>query len=190
MKCPHCGSTKRHRVKDTRSTAQGHEQRYRVCANCKTVFTTIESVAVYAGRSLGWIVDQPEPEKELPSEVVITQASPPRPTKPVLFHPAIVGSELLTADKRVAANLIEWWDNSRWSRHGKKATWTQQSWLLNVNRVLKMSPNRAIAVSEAGVENGWLALKDYGEDQKPEPSNRLTPKSAAMQSAIDQMSWK
>ena len=169
-----------HRVIETRTTAHGQTQRYRSCGNCKQTFTTIETVAVYAGRSLGWLTEKADvPEVQ------------EKPKKPERFHPAQVEGELQTADKEVAENLLEWWNVSRWSKNKSKAAWTRKAWLLNVRRVLDLPPTKALALSQAGVEKGWQSLEaSYIDGLQTQASTELTPRNEAMQAAIDQMSWR
>lgn len=45
MHCPHCGSTARQEVKDTRTTSDGRIQRKRRCPKCSFDFTTIEQLS-------------------------------------------------------------------------------------------------------------------------------------------------
>ena len=53
MICPHCGHPES-RVSETRPSTE-FDKRVRHCRNCAKTFTTIERVAVYAGRAVGYI---------------------------------------------------------------------------------------------------------------------------------------
>ena len=63
MICPHC-SHPESRVTETRAS-DSYDKRVRICRNCAKTFVTIERVAVYAGRAVGYIESgQPlEPEE-------------------------------------------------------------------------------------------------------------------------------
>ena len=53
MQCPHCGHPES-RVGETRAS-DDYDKRVRFCRSCAKSFTTIERVAVYAGRAVGYI---------------------------------------------------------------------------------------------------------------------------------------
>ena len=171
MKCPHCGSTKT-RVLDTRV-----DTRTRQCGNCAQRFQTIEVLTVYAGRDRGWINDEPASPEAVSNQ---------RPSKFDKFHPAQVDDELQGAAPELADALTLWWDESRWSKHKRNATWTRRAWLSNVNRVLAMHPDRALQLAQAGIEKGWQSLQDDYLPAQELPASALVPKNTAMQKAIEQ----
>ena len=179
MKCPHCGHEKS-RVLETRG-----DRRVRQCGECLKDFSTIETLAAWAGRDRGWIHEAP-PEDPLP---VVIQQEKPRPSRFEKFHPVQVEDELASADKQLAELLVTWWNESRWSKNKGKATWTRNAWLLNVNRVLAMPPIKAMALAQRGVEQGWQSLQEeYVNDVSSAPSGVLMPRDSAMQRAIE--TWK
>lgn len=53
--CPHCGNTES-RIRDVRNYG-GRIRRSRICKHCSGSFTTFETLAVYAGRSRGMVLD-------------------------------------------------------------------------------------------------------------------------------------
>jgi len=58
----------------------------------------------------------------------------PKPSKrPPQFIADVDLPELgqIIEDARYA--LVEWWNESRYSKHGKKAAWTEKAWLSNVD---------------------------------------------------------
>ena len=52
MNCPHCNHPES-RVGETRAGDE-FDRRVRLCRGCGRTFTTLERVAVYAGRALGY----------------------------------------------------------------------------------------------------------------------------------------
>ena len=172
MKCPHCGHEKS-RVLETRG-----DRRVRQCAECLKDFSTIETIAAFAGRHRGWICEEP------PEMVIELQQK--RPSKFDKFHPAHIEDEFNGADAELAALLTEWWNNARWSKHKSKAAWTRNAWLQNVTRVLAMHPVKALALAKLGAEMGWQSLQEgYVDDVSAVPEGVLMPKDSAMQRAIE-----
>ena len=64
MICPHCGQPDS-RIIETR-TSPDYDRRVRQCRSCAKSFQTIERVAVYGGRAIGYIEagDMPMMEEE------------------------------------------------------------------------------------------------------------------------------
>jgi hypothetical protein len=173
MKCPHCGHEKS-RVLETRG-----DRRVRQCGECLKDFSTIETIAAFAGRHRGWICEEPQ-------DTVIELQQKLRPSKFEKFHPAQIEDEFNGADAELAALLTEWWNEARWSKHKSKATWTRNAWLQNVTRVLAMNPLKAMALAKLGAEMGWQSLQEgYVNDVSPVPDGVLMPKDSAMQRAIE-----
>ena len=115
MKCPHCGHEKS-RVLETRD-----DRRVRQCGKCLKDFSTIETIAAWAGRDRGWICEAP-PDNVVPLNIELQQEKLPkqppkkRPSKFDKFHPAQVEDEFNGADAELAALLTEWWNKARWSK--------------------------------------------------------------------------
>jgi hypothetical protein len=174
MKCPHC----RHdytRVIDTKDT--GHKiRRYRLCRKCGFGFSTLE---------------MPDLEKEdlsvRPADCDEAPAvEPPAVEEPVADDPECEPTTLQPAaeERRVrfragyghipagttvdAARLVlEWWNSSRWARHGKKAAWTEDAFMGSAERVAALSAPQQLELAQAGVEGGWMALKHEYLSNKP-----------------------
>ena len=177
MKCPHCGHEKS-RVLETRG-----DRRVRQCGECLKDFSTIETIAAWAGRDRGWICEAP-PDNVVPLEIELQQKK--RPSKFDKFHPAQVEDEFNGADAELAALLTEWWNEARWSKNKNKATWTRNAWLQNVTRVLAMHPVKAMALAKLGAEMGWQSLQEgYVDEVSAVPQGVLMPKDSAMQRAIE-----
>ena len=185
MKCPHCGHEKS-RVLETRD-----DRRVRQCGKCLKDFSTIETIAAWAGRDRGWICEAP-PDNVVPLNIELQQEKLPkqppkkRPSKFDKFHPAQIEDEFNGADAELAALLTEWWNKARWSKNQHKATWTRNAWLQNVTRVLAMHPVKALALAKLGAEMGWQSLQEgYVDDVSAVPDGVLMPKDSAMQRAIE-----
>ena len=186
MNCPHCNHDKS-RVTETRSAGEA-DRRIRLCQGCGRTFQTLERVCVYAGRAAGYIEAGPPPLMVVPDP---PPPPPPAKARPAARHEASPEEECLsyvTPDARPL--LVQWWNESRKSKHGAKATWTRAAWQASVQRVSNMPTDMQLALCRAGVEHGWQALKlDYIKDElaKPTAAGRPMPKDPAMLAALE--SW-
>lgn len=180
MMCPHCGHEES-RVTETRASAE-YDRRIRICRGCSKNFQTIERVAVYAGRAAGYIeAGQPA---LLPDE---EDAEPALLKAPERFAARLNHQELAALAPEVQALLVEWWNCSRRSKHGAKAAWTEGAWRNNVRRVAALPHWKQVLLAQAGIEQGWQALKpEYLGEVAPPTDQGLAPKSSAMQEAIEQ----
>jgi hypothetical protein len=183
VNCPHCDHPDS-RISETRANPD-HDRRIRLCRGCGKTFTTIERVAVYAGRAAGWIESQVEPEAEGdPEPAAIT---PMRRKSPERFVASPSDPLLEPFQEEVRALLLSWWNESRLSKHRAKAAWTEAAWKGNLVRLAALPHWKQLLLAQAGVEQGWQALKpEYIKDAAPPAVAGLQPKSSAMQSAIEQ----
>jgi hypothetical protein len=191
MKCPHCGHDKS-RVTETRAADEA-DRRIRLCLGCAKTFTTFERVAIYAGRSAGYVeVGPPPPVLELVPDP--EPAEEPAAAKRVnirRWHPVGVPEGVC---EQAAPLLLEWWNESRRLKHKGHAVWSEKAWLASVERVKALPPDQQVALCQAGVEQGWQALKaDYLRDgqarlpQLPRGDGRPMPTDPAMLAALE--SW-
>ncbi|MEB3320160.1 MAG: hypothetical protein VKI63_04390 [Cyanobium sp.] len=188
MKCPHCGHDKS-RVTETRAADEA-DRRIRLCLGCAKTFTTFERVAIYAGRSAGYVeVGQTKPVLEVVPD--------PQPVKTAARFKAAVDDDLMEA-RNICSEarelLVQWWNEARWSKHKGKATWTEAAWQASVGRVADLAPAQQVALCTAGVEFGWQALKaEYLRDGQaqlprlPRGDGRPMPTDPAMLAALE--SW-
>jgi hypothetical protein len=187
MKCPNCGHDKS-RTTDT-DRAYGGIRRYRTCRNCGHRFVTLERIE-------NWdpVMGNYAPAEGSAPALAVVPDHFVEPTKKVARHVASLDEDCLV---NVAAEaqplLVQWWNESRKSKHKGNATWTEAAWLASVQRVAKLSHHQQIALCEAGVEHGWQALKlDYldarGSRAKPAPTaaGRPMPKDPSMIAALKQ----
>ncbi len=189
MKCPHCGHDKS-RVTDTENKVDA-VLRYRMCLGCAKKFTSLETISVYWGREVGW----------LPATANTETSTPPEPEPPPVKRKAPkVGRYMASLDDDLLVNvcaeaqplLVQWWNESRWSKHKSKATWTQSAWKMSVERISDMAKAQQIELAKAGVENGWQTLKStYLDDPQPAAAPTATgrpmPKDPSMLAALE--SW-
>ena len=185
MKCPHCGNDKS-RVTETRAAGEA-DRRIRLCQGCGRTFQTLERVCVFAGRAAGYVeVGQPAPALAAVPDPV---AQPLR-AKPAARYVAALNTESLAGlNEEVQMLLVEWWNVSRKSKHGIKATWTEAAWLSSVARIAKLPAWQQVLLARAGVEHGWQALKpEYMKDELTAPTaqGRPMPKDPAMLAALEQ----
>lgn len=176
MKCPNCGNEKS-KVLETRKD-DGRDKRIRLCSRCSTNFTTLEIVVVFAGKAAGYTEVKPIETKtsDIPK-----------------LHGRYVARDndecLMQCCPQARGKLVQWWNESRWSKHKAKATWTKAAWDSSVGRVAGLPAYLQEILASAGVESGWQTLKrEYitNAEQKEDPSGRLAPKDAAMTAAIHQ----
>lgn len=181
MKCPHCGHDKS-RVTETRAAAEA-DRRIRICQGCGKTFQTLERVCVFAGRAVGYIEAGQTP---------VLEAVPDAAPKPAPGKRYVASADedcLVNVCAEAQPLLVEWWNVSRKSKHGAKATWTQSAWEASVLRVAKLPAWQQVLLAKAGVENGWQSLKpDYVKDElsKPTALGRPMPKDPAMLAALEQ----
>ena len=187
MNCPKC-SHEQSRVIDLKRKLDGL-RRGRICAGCGHKFNTLERVEVWDPTLHGYVA----PGEERPALAVVP--SPPAVTHKKAAaagrHEASLKEECLSFVSPEARQLlVQWWNESRKSKHGAKATWTRAAWEASVQRVANMPTDLQLALCRAGVEHGWQALKlDYIKDEltKPTAAGRPMPKDPAMLAALE--SW-
>ena len=199
MNCPECGHPKS-TVIETRA-AGSVTRRTRVCRACGKSFATLERLCVYVGRERGWIEDSlsdqdadesvrnAEPDVE-PEQDEEPQPKSKAPKRPPQFVADVDLPELRVIIEEAKYDLVEWWNESRFSKHGKKATWTEKAWRSNVERLQKLPHWKQVMLAKAGVENGWQALKwEYlGVNVEAPAELGPQPKNTAAQEAIAR--WK
>lgn len=188
MKCPHCGDQSS-RVTETRAHSADGLLRYRLCKGCGRTYTTMERVCVYAGRAAGFL----EPVQDRP---VLTVVEPSvKEAKPAAAKAKASRFTPTEAPAMVCAEarplLLQWWNESRRSKHGSSATWTQAAWEASCSRVANLPPAQQIELCRQGVEFGWQALKPSYMGGSTRPAVVPTagppmPKDPAMLAALDQ----
>lgn len=86
--------------------------------------------------------------------------------------PSNVTAELAGLPDDLRHSVIEWWNESRRSRHGSKAVWTRRAFAFSSTRVqaaYRQNPELARKLVDAGIEIGWMALKlEYLHNQTRE----------------------
>ncbi len=187
MNCPHCNHDKS-RVTETRAGAEA-DRRIRLCQGCGKTFQTLERVCVYAGRAAGYIDSAPPPILEVvpdpqPAEQPVAAKKRPNNRR---WYPIGVPAGVC---EEAAPLLLEWWNDSRGSKHGGHAVWSEKAWLASVERVKALPAWKQVLLCKAGVEHGWQALKpEYLKDElaKPTATGRPMPKDASMLAALE--SW-
>jgi hypothetical protein len=160
MNCEKCGSD-RLRVIETRPCQGNVLRRRRTCRKCGWDFSTTERISVYEEGN--W---QDRPSLEVVTvEAKAKAPAKPRPT-PTKFWPITadqVNTDLFQLPEDMRAGLLLWWNTSRRSKHGTKATWTAGAWQLSVKRVVDLwlqgQQDLARKLVQEGAEVGWQALK-------------------------------
>lgn len=190
MKCPHCGHDKS-RVTETRANDEA-DRRIRLCLGCAKTFTTFERVAIYAGRAVGYVeVGQPPVLEVVPDPEPTEESVAAKRVNNRRWHPVGVPEGVC---EEAAPLLLEWWNESRRLKHKGNAVWSEKAWLASVERVKALPPHQQVALCQAGVEQGWQALKpEYlagGTAQLPRlprADGRPMPTDPAMLAALE--SW-
>lgn len=188
MNCPHCGHDKTV-VAETRPNGT-ETLRYRRCTKCGRRFTTMERVCVAGPAGIGYMDLTAAP----PAPPVLAAVPEPPAEKPAAkrvnnrrWHPVGVPDGIC---REAAPLLLEWWNESRRLKHKGKAVWSEKAWLASVERVAALPPQMQVALCQAGVENGWQALKAEYINNGGQPvsaQGRPMPRDPAMLAALD--SW-
>lgn len=189
MKCPHCGHN-HSRITDTRSVADGTLRR-RMCLGCAKGYTTMERVTVWVAReSLHRdLTTDPPVLYAVPDAVEARNARRAKP-KAARYQAKLGGDLLGNICFEAQPLLVQWWNESRWSKHKAKATWTEAAWLSSVSRVSRLPRELQLQLAKAGVEHGWQSLKvEYLDryDLAAAAGPRPTPTDPAMREAL--ASW-
>lgn len=188
MKCPHCGNEKS-RVTETRAATEA-DRRIRLCQGCGKIFQTLERVCVFAGRAVGYIEAGSPTSEPAPAQVIQLQQDRPAARVRAKGYVASLDEDcLVNVCSEAQPLLVEWWNVSRRSKHGSKATWTQAAWQSTVNRVAKLPAWQQVVLAKAGIESGWQTLKPEfikEELSKPTALGRPMPKDPAMLAALEQ----
>jgi hypothetical protein len=188
MNCPSCDHTQS-RVIETIRVRDGL-RRHRICSKCRHKFSTLEQVALWDPTLNGYV----SVVEERPALAVVPEPQPAgqpavakkRPNNR-RWHPLGVPAGVC---QEAAPLLLEWWNDSRGSRHGGNAVWSEKAWLASVERVKALPSWQQVLLCKAGVEHGWQALKpEYLKDElaKPTGEGRPMPKDPAMLAALE--SW-
>jgi hypothetical protein len=177
MKCPQC---KQPGIRVTDTIDKGdHRRRYYMCPSCGARSITIERFAVFMSTAVGYA--------EAPVDLSDLQPhEPPAPAAPAVtaddLGPGVKHKSIFprysnffpicerTIERHVPdlrksicseaiPLLIQWWNNSRKAKHGKKAVWTLTAFVASAERVAALPPGEQVRLCKAGVEYGWMALK-------------------------------
>jgi len=195
MMCPHCGHPK-NRITDVEQRPE-FDLRHRMCCGCGKKFQSLDRVAVYAGRKFGHQQVGPDPvltavDPKVQVELPPTEKAPGR-KRLERFDPPD-DYPLFGIDEQLRPLLLQWWRESRWSKHRSNATWTEAAFQGSITRLAALPPDRQRQLVEAAVEFGWQALKiNYLDPVKgmgqarPTATGRPMPKDPSMLAALD--SW-
>lgn len=168
MKCPHCGHAQ-NRVQDTKDYGS-YVTRYRLCRGCGSIFATKEACNDAAPGST-------EPAATSSTESRLRQS---------FYRPADPQDIPSTVSDSVGALVLQWWNESRWSKHRAKAAWTRGAFLSSVCRLVAMPEAAQLELAQAGVEFGWQALKpEYLPRASAPPTGEFTPTDPAMLEALN-----
>jgi hypothetical protein len=186
MNCPKCNH-EQSRVIDLKRKPDGL-RRGRVCAGCGHKFNTLERVEIWDPTLHGYVA----PGEGRPALAVVPAPPAAAPKKVASArHEASPGEDCLSfVSPEARLLLVQWWNESRKSKHRANATWTRAAWEASVQRVANLPTDLQLALCRAGVEHGWQALKlDYIKDElaKPTAAGRPMPKDPSMRAALE--SW-
>lgn len=184
MNCPTCNHHNT-RVTDTVRVADGI-RRYRTCRKCAHRFATLERIETW-DNSTGMYVPTEIPVA--PAALAVVPDPIPRPKAAARFMPEPEDQALDNVVLEAQPLLLQWWNESRKSKHKGNATWTVAAWEASVRRVAALPADQQMLLAQAGVEHGWQTLKrDYIKDElaRPTATGRPMPKDPAMRAALDQ----
>jgi hypothetical protein len=184
MNCPSC-KHQHSRVIDTDRVSDGI-RRYRVCRNCGNRFATLERIEDWDPVMGGY---GPVAEEPVPVLAAVPDPLPARPRVAARHVVDLADDHLLAVCQEAQPLLVQWWNESRRSKHKGNATWTEAAWQASVSRVAALPQAQQMLLAQAGVEHGWQALKpEYIKDElvRPTAAGRPMPKDPAMLAALEQ----
>ena len=183
MRCPNCGNEKS-RVLETRQS-EGFDLRVRQCGKCGKPFKTSERVAVYSGKTYGYAEVQVETE---PAIQVEPEKKEPKSKR---FIAKAEHDCLIPICTEAIADVLEWWNVSRWNKQKAKAVWTENAFVKSIERLADLPAYQQKLLASKGAETGWQSLDaEYlpkREQIKPVDNGKLEPKDPAMKEALQ--SW-
>lgn len=186
MKCRKCNATTT-RVLETIRVWEGLRRR-RMCQACGHKFDTLERIEVWDPALRGYVQPERQAQPALAVAPDTLAADEPAAAKRVnnrRWHPLGVPVGVC---EEAAPLLLEWWNESRRMKHKGNAVWSEKAWLASVERVKALPPHQQVALCQAGVEQGWQALKpEYLKEElaKPTAQGRPMPKDPAMLAALE-----
>jgi len=192
MRCPKCQSTGNFSTATKRCTVNSSEdslKRKRICRDCGAQWTTTERIDKWDNDLRQWTGHT---EPELPKVDPVVRTREPRQSRPAAsrFHPVTLeqaADQLLGIPPDVCQLLLEWWNNSRRSKHGASAAWTEKAFTMSVERVKKLVHWQQVVLTNAGIEHGWQALNpNYCKDllAKSPRQGGFTPQSQGLAGAL------
>lgn len=189
MNCPKCGDDSS-RIIETIRVAQGL-RRHRICNNkrCRHKYRTLERIEEWDHVIRNYAPTPVEAPKPQITNVIQLQQCEPKVAATKKFVAHLNHNALAPVCPDAQQLLVQWWNESRRSKHGAKATWTESAWKASLDRVAKLPAWQQVLLAQAGVEHGWQALKaDYVKDDlaRPTVAGRPMPKDPAMLAALEQ----
>ena len=196
MRCPKCNLTSNFIIETKRCTVTTNEdslKRRRVCKNCATRWTTTERIDRFDNELREWTGHAGPELPNVPGPAVVrTTEQRPQRARPAAsrFHPITleqVADQLLGIPPDVCQLLLEWWNNSRRSKHGTAAAWTERAFTNSAERVKKLPHWQQVVLANAGIEHGWQALNpSYCKDllARPPRQSGFQPQSQGLAGAL------
>ena len=187
MNCPKC-SHEQSRVVDLKRKPDGL-RRGRICSACGYKFSTLERIEVWDSALHGYV----SPIEGVPALSLVPNhavEAPKRVAATARHQASLDEGCLVNVCAEAQPLLVQWWNESRKSKHRANATWTKAAWEASVQRVSALPSWQQVLLAQAGVEHGWQALKpEYLKEElaKPTGQGRPMPKDPAMLAALE--SW-
>ena len=186
MNCPSCGHIQS-RVIDTKRKRDGL-RRHRVCSQCGHRYQTLERIELWDPAVHSYVASEQRPALAVVPDHAVEV---PKKVAATARHQASLDDDyLVNVCAEAQPLLVQWWNESRKSKHRANATWTKAAWEASVQRVAKLPNWQQLLLCAAGVEHGWQALKpEYLKEElaKPTGQGRPMPKDPAMLAALE--SW-
>lgn len=100
-------------------------------------------------------------------EVQLTPA-PRRSSKPAAFWPITMaqavpylgapGTDLVPIPGDICLSVLDWWNESRRSKHGARCVWTEKAFAKSCRRLASLPHWQQRLLVDKAVENGWMGL--------------------------------
>jgi hypothetical protein len=123
-----------------------------------------------------------------------------RSTKPAAFWPIIFdqalphlganGTEAPPIPADICISVMEWWNESRRSKHGSSCVWTEKAFAQSCRRLGNLPHWQQRLLIDKAVENGWMGLdvsyveKEIQREKQKQRQRPMGPQSSQLQAAL------
>ena len=123
-----------------------------------------------------------------------------RSAKPAAFWPITItqaepffgapNSDLVRIPSDICLSVLDWWNESRRSKHGSRCVWTQKAFAQSCRRLANLPHWQQRLLIDKAVENGWMGLdvsfveKEIQRQMQQQRQRSHGPQSSQLQAAL------